>query len=544
MPKHPFQEVIVPGLFGGMNRSQGRENISLVESPNVQNMIVKDGVLEKRSGFIDETRTNLTGAMIHGHHYQDNVSGVKNFWAFSDSKAAYKSTLGGSFTDKTNSMNIQSGSDMYWSTTEIVDIATAPFKTNLISCQNNTDPLTAKNGTLAGDESVVWFLDSPTANLAKLGGADGYNTSDTDHRAKWVVMYNNHLFILNTYERPTTDVALPFNVRWSDIGKFKLTADWDDTDTTNSAGLARMWVGGGAILRGEVLRNTLVIYLQRAIIACNATNNSDNPFRFDVMVPNLGLYSVRLLASNGEFHFFVGRDRQIYQYFGGRDYRPIGDPIREEFFSDINKSESGGYLIRRRSWAMIFRDIQAVAFFITTGTNTTPDRYYLYYWREKRWFKGKPGDDLIGHGEWEQSTVAGNYENLPIIGGDGATTLYRWDYADPDDSSTLIDAFVQSKEFVADLKNNYASVDLWFEASGNGAASTVDVSAITSTTTDEDDSGWKTKTITLTSDWNLYHVPFNVSGYFMKFQFRNKILGEKLRLGGFRFEVQSQESIG
>ena len=552
MPQHESAptSVIVPGLFGGMNQSQGRELISLVESPNVQNMWVKKGVLEKRTGYIDETKTNLTGTFLHGHHYQDNISGAKNFWAFTTNMAAYKSSLGGNFTDKTNSMNIKSGLDQYWSTTEIVDLSDR--KTYLICCQNHTDPKTAANGTLGTNDGVVWYLDSPTANLRTLLGGDGYNADDTEHRCKWVVSYASHLFLLNTVLEVSAGSyqALPYRVRWITLAEFNASGDWDDTDTTKTAGFKDLITNkGGNVIRGELLRNTLMIYQQKAIVSCNQTNDSSEPFRFDVMIPNIGLYSVRLFASNGESHFFVGNNRQIYQYFGGRDLRAIGDPIREEFFSDINKgSASNPYKTRDRSWAMIFTDIQAVGFFICT-TSATPDRFYLYFWRDKRWFKGKPGDDLMGFGEWERDTLAGNYENIPLIGGDGATDFYRWDYADIDDVSATgvtvaIDAFVQSKDFVIDLKNEYRGIDLWFEASGDGAASTVDVSVISSTTTNEDDSSWKTSTITLTSDWALYHVNFNVSGYLMKFQFRNKTVNEKLRLGGFRFEIKQQERRG
>jgi len=257
------------------------------------------------------------------------------------------------------------------------------------------------------------------------------------------------------------------------------------------------------------------------------------------MIPGVGLYAPRLLASNGHSHFFVGTDRQIYQYYGGRDLRRIGGKIREEFFTDINKTITNGYRIRDRSFTILFRDEQAVGFCIPTGSDTAPQHIYKYFWNDRRWEKNRLDDGIMGWGEYlRQDLGSGGYENIPILGGETAVELWRWDYADTDDDGAAIDAFVQTKPFIIDLRKDQRNVSVWFEASGDGSASTCEVSIITSDTTDPDDAGWTSVTKTIGSGWGRHKVDFNVDGYLMKLQFRNAVIGEKLKLASIHFEVQ------
>jgi len=356
--------------------------------------------------------------------------------------------------------------------------------------------------------------------------------NNTTHYCKQAINVADHLMLLHPREYLGGAWRDMFQrVRWSRLAHFTSVIDWDDT-LSAGAGYQDLRTDYGAILGGEMLRTGLTIYLEQAIYACYHTGSSTAPFHFDCMLAGLGLYAPRLIASNGESHFLVGSDHQIYQYYGGRDKQPIGDKIKTEFFENINKTQADGYAYADRAWAFALRDLEAVVFAIPTGSaNSDPTLFYVYFWRDGRWDVWDLADTITGMGNYEKPASVNAY-NLPIFSG-ASGTINQLDYSSANDVAAAIDAYIETKDFVLDLQNEYNAAEILFEASGDGAASSVAVSI----SVDGGETYSTAVTVTVGTTWALYKVNTNVAAYLVRVKFANAVASQKLLLGGVKINV-------
>jgi len=526
------KDIHIPGLLSGVNRGQARELIDPTQATDIDNMMIVDGVLQKRTGYAAMAGSGMTGTPFYGgYHFQDGASGnTKRFWAIVGGKAWIKETLAGDWTDKTNSMTIQTGADQYVKFTEIPSLT--DYHNHLIVCQNHNNPVTANNGTGTPGACLVWHAPVPEGNLAALAGGDGYNDSNVNHRAKQAIEFADHLLLLNTYEEYAAGTWGNFfyRVRYSTAGNFTTSDHWDNAVNPN-AGYKDLRSRYGAIMHGEPLGSSLAIYLQKAIYMCYHTKSSTNPFQIIPKIAHIGLLAPRMCIGVLDRNYFVSNDNNIYAYYGGRDLVPIGDPIRTEFFGDMNKTYSGVYRIKDRGFAIHFKDIQCIGFAIPTGSNTSPDTIYVYDYRKKRWIdKWTFADDMTGWGEWEAPGIA-TAMNMPILGDDTAVSClpYQFDYTSAVDNDTAISCAVITKEFVINLKDAWGITSVFFEAkaAASSSAVTVEISV--------DGAAWVGSiTKTLTTTWNSYSVHFNVSGYSVRIRFRDATSGKRPYLGSVK----------
>ena len=99
-----------------------------------------------------------------------------------------------------------------------------------------------------------------------------------------------------------------------------------------------------------------------------------------------------------------------------------------------------------------------------------------------------------------------------------------------------------SREFILDLSTNFKGTEVIVEASGDGAASSIIVSMIHSTTKDPNDAGWTNQpSLAITSDWARYAFRFNTRGYLTKIMIRNATASQKLKLGRVQIRMLEQE---
>ena len=468
--------------------------------------------------------------MFHGHHYQDGVSGSKRFWLLGES-ILYQDTPTSNWYDGTGSSAfLTDAAENYWfNTTEIVELD--DYKNYLIVCQADTK-------TVGGTFKTLCYTNSPTAPLSVLAGADGYSDSGTAHYCKRTISYGDHLHLLHTREYLGDAWRDMFQrCRWSNLAHFTASADWNDVDTAG-AGYKDLKTDYGAILNGELLGNTLYIYLEEAVYSCHFTGVASDPFIYEIKLPGVGLRSPRLLASNGDSHFFVGNDNNIYQYYGGRDKIPIGDPIKTEFFAALNTGSASGYRYADRAWAHILKDLEAVMFAIPTGaTSSDPTLFYVYFWRVGRWEKWDYADTICGMGDYERP--AGKTLAAQPVFTDSTGFIYKLDYSSTNDDATAIDAIIETKDFIVDLQNQYAVMDVWVDASGDGAASSMAVSL----SVDGGVTYGDAETVTVGTTWDCYHVNFGLeSGYSARLKFRNNTASQKLMLGRIKAELNRQDT--
>jgi len=214
-------ELNSPGLSGGINQGVPREQISSRQTPSQLNMTVVDGVVRKRYGYSANTGSGLTGSFYtHGYHYQDGVSGLLRFWAFTGAGAFYKTTLDGSWTDATDSQTVTSDIDYYWTTTTAT--AFDSLKTHLICCQADTN-------ALGGTFVKLYHADNPEGTLRPMTGADSYcDNASGYHYCKKAISFEDHVFLLHTQEKYNEITNDMFQrVRWSDTASFLGIWSWD-----------------------------------------------------------------------------------------------------------------------------------------------------------------------------------------------------------------------------------------------------------------------------------------------------------------------------
>lgn len=528
--------VQIPGLYGGINTGAPRDRIMVSESPDMQNFTVIDGVLTKQTGYAANSGTiggTADKPFLHGRHYGDSLSGNTRFWAFTKDGVFQKAALTDNWTDVTNSMVIDDGFDQVWTTCEIARLS--DYKNYLIAVQNNTDPLNPHNSTL------VLYADSPTSGLAALAGGDGYNDSDANHRCKQVIDFDGCLFLCGTYEEvaAATWQKLPFRVRWSNPGAFNTTADWNPSATGSLAGYRDFRDGYGGFVAAAKTLTKLVLFYQEAIYVGVVNDSTTEPFKFWPRVTGLGLYGPKLVAQAQDRLFFMGTDKQIYEYWGGLSPIPIGRNVRNELFDAVNKTASGGYYYRNRATAILFRDLQAIGFAVPTATSF-PDTIWLWFYNDRRWEKIvlPAGHNITGWGEW-QRPAGEDQENLVIVGDDNGS-IFDWDYASLTWNGTAVDAYVTTGVLIIDLKHRFNCPALYLEASGDGAASSVTVSHKT-----ENDSDYEAiDTLTVGTGWGVHKCVIAKEGYRHQFKFSNSSTTQKLKLGRIRIDDAVGSEVG
>jgi len=543
-------DIKIPNLAGGANRSIPREWIPSGQSPQMINMQLTDRVPTKRTGYTAGTDTNLTGTpFLGGHHYQDGITGLKRFWGFTTGGAFQKATVVAAWTDATNSMNFQTGLDQYIVCAEAIELD--DWKNYLLVCQNNTNPKTALNGTRAGDESVLWYANTPSGNLAVLAGGDGYNDSDTKHRAKAVIELNGYVLLMNTHEEYGEGTWNNFfnRIRWSDFGHFTSTNDWNPSASGSTAGFNDLEPDSGAILAAaKMSSNTVAVLCEKTLYAGYATVDPLNPFRFLRML-DIGLYSARLWVKTPVGLFFVGNDRQIYKYEGGKSLSAIGDPIKTEFFSNINKAASGNYLIANRGFAIHFFDIHCVGFAIPTGETTTCDTIYVYDYMKNKWldkWQFANNNNMTGWGQWERP-AASNAMNLVVLGDNTETNAktYNFDYAAVNDVSTEITGRIETGDYIVDIGANQQVKSVNFDAKGNAADAKLEVEISTDggATWSGDWTAPQTVTVTLAATWAAYKANFDVSAVSVRFRFSDATASKNFELGQVKVPVVSSNDV-
>lgn len=532
MPTDPA--IIIPGFAVSLNSGAPRHRINLRESPVLQNFTLKDGVARKRPGYTLNAGSSWTGLFYKGHHIQDTLSGAEKFWGFGSTMASHKSAIGGNWTDATNSMTLSTyTNDSFWTSCEVSSLN--DNINHLISCNADTKKI--------GGEFMPVFQSIPgTDLLVKLTGGNSYQDSDNYHYCKAVMSWGDRPVLMHTYEEVSAGVWAEWfqRLRWSKAGYFEANDDWDRTLLAG----ASYWDfknDYGPVMNGTTLGNVSVIWQRDAIHNGYLTNDTAAPFYFEPKIEDFGLWSWRLWAKGGDSIFFVGSDDQIYRYFGGKDFQNIGRKIRTEFFANINMSASATatYFVRDRAFCFTIPQLQAVVFAIPTGTGDNPVKYpsmcYLYFWNEDRWEHWSLADALTGAGIYEDP-VGKSLRKLPIVGASNAK-LYELNQTEVDDrvnnTEVAIDAQIQTQELVLDMKNDYQVGNIIFEASGNGAVSTVEISA-----SYDDGANFETaKTAVIGTGWGNHKVPFDFSRYKFRLKFANAVAGEDLLLADIRIEI-------
>ena len=527
MPRKKQNVVVIPGLVRGLNVGSPRDQIALQESTAVENFTVVDGSCQKRYGYSDLGGTNTPIRASHFHHYQDGNSGEKRMWVFSDGSGtpdiAHKESISEDFTAVTPTITPTNGKDYYWSSTEIIDFS--EYTNYLIAVQADTRMV--RNLTGAPSCQVLMASKPSKTSMTALTGGAGYH-EDSGHYCKRAINYHDHLFLLHTYEKHSSWYDLFQRIRYSNLAEFQDDIDWTDGGSGSTAGYIDIKSDYGAILNGEKLRSSLIVYSEQAITSISATNKNSQPFVAWESVSGIGLFAPRLLANLGDEHVFMANNGQIYRYSGGRDLTAIGDKVRREIFESLNTSTVNGFDVRLRSWAGYMEEKDAVIFAFPTGTgDVDPNSYYIWHRRYDRWEKVDYNDVMLGLGSWERPS--GLSYPMPVYG--STTKIFKTDDTVYTDDGNAVASTIETKDFVIDLQDDHELFDIYFEASGDGASASVTVSISVDSGTTWTDYG----AVTVGTGWGLHQLNVNITGYVMRLKFASS--STKLKLGSIRFDI-------
>lgn len=181
-----------------------------------------------------------------------------------------------------------------------------------------------------GGNSAIKKWSGIGASASELAGADGYNDSETEHRALQVCSYQNRLILISPQiETGGAWLPNPSMIRWPQQAKLQT---WDGT----GSGFVDLIDTGDTNVWAMLLGGTLIIYQTHSIWNLRYVGGT-TVFTPDILIPDLGLLSHQLIASSGGTHYFVGHDYKIYAYTGGNSATEIGQAVADSFKADINK---------------------------------------------------------------------------------------------------------------------------------------------------------------------------------------------------------------
>lgn len=188
---------------------------------------------------------------------------------------------------------------------------------------------------------------------------------------------NNRLITANITDGGN---AYPARVKWSQIGKPEVfTIDragkggrhdlLDPNGKTDAIEIPK-----AATHRG---RRTL-IYTERNVWAMDPVEFPMD-YRFDVLVPGIGLLAQNAIISWKGIDYFMGPDD--FYMMGSGAPTPFGFDIRSLCFENLNK-ETG---IINTAFGFVLPDTQEIGFAVPSAGAVEPDTIYLYHLELRRW---------------------------------------------------------------------------------------------------------------------------------------------------------------
>ena len=229
-------------------------------------------------------------------------------------------------------------------------------------------------------------------------------------RANVVRSHKNFLFALNLREGAT---ELPTSYRWShpaDINGLPFT--WDETDLSAIAGIASIEGSGGNIVDGLSLRDTFVIYAERAIYLLSFTGD-EFVWRIRPLTESYGLLSTNCVVEVKGIHYFM-TDSDIMYTDGNSVESLLYNMFQRKFVSTLSKKNY------KAAFAVANYSTKEIWFCYPSATSV-PDKAVVYNWVNKQIsFRDLPGivsaavgPTLTSSETWDSSTGSWDEDTLP-----------------------------------------------------------------------------------------------------------------------------------
>jgi hypothetical protein len=228
-------------------------------------------------------------------------------------------------------------------------------------------------------------------------------------KAAAILSVKEHLCLYNVTEAGN---ACPKRCRWTKAGLLSYGAS---DFTTGLANFLDVQDVEGQILNAFPMAGGLVAVYGEGSVHIQEWVGGTSVFVFTKMVENIEIPSARSIVSNDAIHYVLTRDN-VYEYKGGRAFTPIGDAIKKNYLTIVNKDAIGA------SFLEYLRSEDELHVWVPT-TGTTPDTCYICKIRDNyAWFKVDRQATAAGKSKWSSvitfADLVGNMGAQTWKGGD------------------------------------------------------------------------------------------------------------------------------
>lgn len=318
----PMQPIIVSAPDQGLNGLLPVNQLGLREAADGSfNIVYERGTARTAPGFttfggglpLTGSVLNLFGCRIDGSDYAV---------AHTTSKIYVHNRTLDTWVDKTQSGLSMSGAIDSPVSYAVISHDDSDIYLNDDSTQENAyEHLVTSDG---GRTNIQRWAGAGDDDFADLLGGDGYNGTQTAHRALQVGTYQNRLILIRPFEYEDSSklwLEQETRVRWPQVGKLQ---SWSGS----GSGAVDLRDMGGVNLWSAPLAGAYYIYQNNSIWDLRYVAGS-TIFDPRPTVTDVGLLAYHLVINTGNVHYFVGSDFNVYAYYGGTVKKPIGDKVKD-----------------------------------------------------------------------------------------------------------------------------------------------------------------------------------------------------------------------
>ena len=386
MPKQPYLRTKIYSIYKpslGLIMNEPTSILNPRASIECQNVRYEDGVAKKRQGYSDYGTGTITGVPLK--IYDNN------------------------------------GTKMMATTTNIYWMNGATWTSIASSTGCDIDNRISMNTIYNGSDDTFYAVWGSKDYYAKKWDGTTVTTLASDvstWKPKVIVPFQYRLLMFNINVGGTNKP-----IRMS----YCCANDISDWTSTGSASRNLVEGKGAKIMNAVPLKGWLGVYKDRSIHLVSYVGG-DSIFANKLMVDGIGLMAQDAIVNLGTKHIFLGNDYNIYQWEGGGELVPIGDPIRYHLKADINRNN------RTRCFATRNNEEKEVLFFVPTGSGDYATIYYTYHLESKAWTRNTIATTSTA-GELRSS----DDDEITMIGLSGGATEMM--YTNPNEDGVAISAY-------------------------------------------------------------------------------------------------------
>lgn len=402
MPIEHGVQITFPPPIGGINFSMPENALEHVYSRDMQNVIIEDGILKKRTGYT-QVASGFPNAnpVMEGFEYGDASGNLHTIFVTTQKLIEY--TAPSTWTDRTSTLNLTGNAANPIFIAPVGGLA--------------TENLYFTNGV---DAIKVWTGSGNWSNLTTTGFASGGNST---LRAKCLVGYKGHLLLGDVTESGT---RIPYRIRWSTVGN---PTTWN----TVSSGFANLIEdkSNSKVMCMHPMGPVLIVYKYGSIYQLTYQGDP-NYFVPRMKVADRGAISRKGVAPFGDYHLVVTQDN--IEIFDGQGFvRPApGNRIKQDFFANLNWDQ------KELIYACAFPSRFEVWIIYPTGSSTVPDSAYCWNYKDNTWTK----HDFAGT-FYSLMNLDETFTTIQPLGGMDGNVMKLFD--GNTDNGTEIDAHVRTK---------------------------------------------------------------------------------------------------